>query len=98
METECVAEVVYDLNESIPKAVSETLPASALRDLALRRRNLRDLNAIQDIVYMEEDQVLSADEALARVLDHYRRFVPFERPRMEVPELSFFVVPRLPHA
>lgn len=39
--------------------------------------NLRKLKAIQYIVREEDGQEISLDEALARVLAFYRRFVPY---------------------
>jgi hypothetical protein len=41
-------------------------------------QNTRHLKAVQKIILIEEDRVLSIDEVLARILDFYGRFVPFK--------------------
>jgi len=49
-----------------------------LRDLTLRHRNTQAIKAIQSIIMKEDDTIMSRDEVLARVLDFYGRYVPFE--------------------
>ncbi len=49
------------------------------RNPDLRLQNIQDLYTIQTIVQEEEDQKLSIDEVLARVLSLYRLYVPFQR-------------------
>ena len=39
--------------------------------------NFVKLNQIQHVVYMEDDMEANLDEVLARVLEFYRRFVPY---------------------
>ena len=69
---------------TIPESLSANNPSSInhqdMRDIFLRRQNMKDLEALQRIILVEEDQVLSTDEVLARVLKFYGRFVPFRNP------------------
>jgi hypothetical protein len=58
--------------------VTETLRESDLRDIRLRQQNFEGLRALQKIMLVEEDQVYSIDEVLARILTFYDRFVPFK--------------------
>jgi hypothetical protein len=51
---------------------------SDLMDIRLRQENNEALEAIQRIILIEEDKVMSLDEVLARVLGFYGRFVPFK--------------------
>lgn len=46
--------------------------------ICLGQQNLEDLKRIQDIVFLEEDRVLSYDEVLAKILTFYAKFVPFK--------------------
>ncbi len=39
--------------------------------------NLRKLESIQSVINVEEDEAVSLDEALSRVLRFYERFVPY---------------------
>jgi hypothetical protein len=43
----------------------------------LSDENLRSLERIRRIVYLEEGKETGLDEVLARVLEFYRRFVPY---------------------
>lgn len=79
--SECIetdfAETLIVENDTIADILE--LPGEAdLRDIMLRRQNIQDLKAIQNIITEEEDRVLSLDETLKRVLVFYRRFVPFK--------------------
>ena len=47
-------------------------------DFKLRKENVQSLKAIQNVFSVYEDQILSLDEVLARVLEFYRRFVPYK--------------------
>jgi hypothetical protein len=69
-----------ELTESIypPEHVAESLRGTDLRDIRLRRQNFEGLRALQKIMLIEEDQVHSIDEVLARVLTFYNGFVPFK--------------------
>jgi hypothetical protein len=51
---------------------------SDLMDIRLRQENNEALEAIQRIILIEEDKVMSLDEVLARVLGFYGRFVPYK--------------------
>ncbi len=48
-----------------------------VRDLNLRKENMVDLKIIQRVFMMYEDESLSLDEVLSRVLEFYRKFVPY---------------------
>jgi hypothetical protein len=48
-----------------------------LRDLNLSIENIEDLKIIQRMYVMYEDEFLSLDEVLSRVLEFYRKFVPY---------------------
>ena len=50
----------------------------ALRMIRLRGDNLKRLERLRDAIEVEEEKMLSVDEVLARVLDFYGSFVPFE--------------------
>ena len=41
-------------------------------------QNLKALNAIKEIIEVEEDREVSVDQVLGRVIDLYRRFVPYQ--------------------
>jgi hypothetical protein len=62
----------------LPVEVRAKLKEAHLRDLDIRKQNLRDLRAIQNVILLEEAQNLSLDEVLARLLTFYRRFVPYK--------------------
>lgn len=53
------------------------LTRAHLSELELRERNQRDLEALREVISVEEGEYLSAEEALSRVLGFYNRFVPF---------------------
>ena len=48
-----------------------------IRDLNLSQENIRDLKTIQRMYRIYEDEFLSVDEVLSRVLEFYRKFVPY---------------------
>jgi hypothetical protein len=48
-----------------------------VRDLNLSKENMVDLTIIQRVFMMYEDESLSLDEVLSRVLEFYRKFVPY---------------------
>ena len=48
-----------------------------VRDLNLSKENIVDLKTIQRVFMMYEDEFLSLDEVLSRVLEFYRKFVPY---------------------
>jgi len=56
----------------------QVLRSSDLRDLNLRRQNVQAIEAIQSIIMKEEDNVMSQDEVLSRILDFYSWYVPFK--------------------
>jgi len=49
----------------------------ALLLLEGKRARLQDLFTLQNVILTQEDRVLSVDEVLTRVLEFYRRFVPY---------------------
>lgn len=48
-----------------------------MAEIDLSDENLRDLEAIRNIVTIEDGRDASLDEVLSRVLDFYRGFVPY---------------------
>jgi hypothetical protein len=44
----------------------------------ISEQNLRALESIKEIIEVEEEKKVTLDQALARVLSNYRRFVPFQ--------------------
>jgi hypothetical protein len=44
----------------------------------ISEQNLRALESIKEIIEVEEEKNVTFDQTLARVLSHYRRFVPFQ--------------------
>ena len=48
-----------------------------VRDHNLSKENMVDLKIIQRVFMMYEDESLSLDEVLSRVLEFYRKFVPY---------------------
>ena len=60
-------------------ALSEDLVVNEddVRDLNLSKENILDLKIIQRVFMMYEDEFLSLDEVLARVLEFYRKFIPY---------------------
>jgi hypothetical protein len=68
---------VINIGESLTECDIEYLRLSDARDIKLRRQNLQDLFTLQNVILVQEDNVLSVDEVLTRVLEFYRRFVPF---------------------
>ena len=60
-------------------------PGTLCRDTAARNGSFEklqecfnDLHLIQRVILEEEDQALSIEEVLVRVLGFYRRFVPYK--------------------
>ena len=64
-------ELEYELSEGLE------LNEDDVRDLNLSKENMVDLKIIQRVFMMYEDESLSLDEVLSRVLDFYRKFVPY---------------------
>lgn len=48
-----------------------------MAEIQIVDQNLRHLEAIQKIISVEEGHESSLDEALSRILEFYRRFVPY---------------------
>jgi hypothetical protein len=48
-----------------------------MAEIDLSNENLRDLEAIRNIITIEDGRDTSLDEVLSRVLDFYRGFVPY---------------------
>jgi hypothetical protein len=62
----------------LPVEVKAKLKEAHFKDLDIRRQNVRDLRAIQKVIFLEEAQNMSLDEVLARLLTFYHRFVPYK--------------------
>lgn len=62
--------------ETVPDQIP-TLTHLQLKELEIRERNQNDLEALQKVISLEEDEFLSTEEVLSRVLGFYNRFVPF---------------------
>ena len=45
--------------------------------VVLNDRTIRDLELLNTVILSEEGNALNLGETVARVLDHYRKFVPF---------------------
>jgi len=41
-------------------------------------QNLKALNAVKEIIEVEEDREVTVDQVLSRVISFYRRFVPYQ--------------------
>jgi hypothetical protein len=39
--------------------------------------NIRKINAIQELIFLEEDNALTINEVLERILKFYQKFVPY---------------------
>lgn len=68
---------VRSIGESITEGEIRHLRPSDARDITLRKQNLQDLFTLQNVILTQEDRVLSVDEVLTRVLEFYRKFVPY---------------------
>jgi hypothetical protein len=53
------------------------LPRREMVERKISEDNLRKLESIQGVINVEEDEAVSIDEALSRVLRFYERFVPY---------------------
>ena len=45
--------------------------------VVLNDRTMRDLELLNEVILNEEGNALNLGETVARVLDHYRKYVPF---------------------
>lgn len=68
---------LMSVGETIRESEREYLRPSDARDIRLRKQNLQDLFTLQNVILTQEDRVLSVDEVLTRVLEFYRKFVPY---------------------
>ena len=66
-----------------PKSLLDFMRATDRRLIVLRQQTIRHLETLQEIIRLEEDQALSLDETLARLLVFYRRFVPYREHEKE---------------
>lgn len=48
-----------------------------MAEIDIAEENLRNLKAVQKVIQFEEGNETSLDEALARILTFYRKFVPY---------------------
>lgn len=53
------------------------VPPDIVIENEIGRRNLCDLERIRNIILIEEDKPLELEQVLARVLDHYNKFVHY---------------------
>jgi hypothetical protein len=76
-----VASMDYDMlieDIEIPEHIKCRLNEPHRRDLTIRRQNVEDLRAIQKVISIMDENEVTMDEVLARVLSFYRRFVPYK--------------------
>ncbi len=45
--------------------------------VVLNDRTMRDLELLNEVILIEEGNALNLGETVARVLDHYRKYVPY---------------------
>jgi hypothetical protein len=45
--------------------------------VVLSDRTMRDLQLLAEVIFYEEGNALNLGDTVARVLDHYRKYVPF---------------------
>lgn len=64
--------------ESALKADTSTQPRPTMEKREISERNLRALESIKEIIEVEEEKNVTLDQTLSKVLNHYRRFVPFQ--------------------
>jgi len=48
-----------------------------MAEIDISEENLRNLEAVRNVIRVEEGQETNMDEALQRVLGFYRKFVPY---------------------
>jgi hypothetical protein len=49
-----------------------------MAEINLSEENLRSLEAIQTLISVEDGKEIGLDDALSRILEFYRRFVPYD--------------------
>jgi len=59
------------------KADASTQPRPTMKKGEISELNLRALESIKEIIEVEEEREATLDQALARVLSSYRRYVAF---------------------
>jgi hypothetical protein len=64
--------------ESTLKAEPQTQSRPTMVNERISEQNRKCLEAIKEIIEVEEEKNMSFDETLGRVLSHYRQFVPFQ--------------------
>jgi hypothetical protein len=64
--------------ESTLKAEHQTQSRPTMANERISEQNRKCLEAIKEIIEVEEEKNVSLDETLGRVLSHYRQFVPFQ--------------------
>jgi hypothetical protein len=60
------------------KADASTQSRPKMKKGEISEQNLRALESIKEIIEVEEEKNVTLDQTLARVLSHYRRYVPFQ--------------------
>ena len=70
------ANVLLNYDYSVVKEdLNKEFDKEEVRSLSLS--NIHRINAIQELIYLEEDNALSVNEVLERVLKFYQKFVPY---------------------
>ena len=64
--------------ESTLKAEQPTRPRPTMILAKISEKNKKALESIREMIEVEEERTPTLDEALGRVLSHYRRLVPFQ--------------------
>ena len=67
------------IEAQLPEFEIAYLRKSDLELLRLHNQNKQDLQTLKHIMETEEDRVYDTEMVLKRVIDHYAKFVPFER-------------------
>jgi len=66
------------LNKNIWPQTSRGYTAASNGSFEMLQECFNDLHLIQRVILEEEDQALSIEEVLVRVLGFYRRFIPYK--------------------
>jgi len=85
--TECCVQSPHEIDETDGGLTEVTGPTTtrnveeelqACRNaVVLNDRTMRDLELLNTVILSEEGNALNLVETVARVLDHYRKYVPF---------------------
>jgi hypothetical protein len=85
--TECCVQSPHEIGETdggLTEVTGATVTWNVEEELqacrnavVLNDRTMRDLELLNTVILSEEGNALNLGETVARVLDHYRKFVPF---------------------